>query len=72
MYKLKFTLEADQNLETLENDKSLHKRLRAVKKALGYLENNPRHPSLNTYKYESLSREFGREIFEAYAENSSL
>ncbi len=71
MYKLKFTKEADQNLTDLENNKSLLKRLKAVRKALGYLESNPRHKSLKTHKYESLSKAFGIEIFEAYAENKT-
>jgi hypothetical protein len=31
----------------------------------------PKHPSLNTHKYETLSKEFGKEIFEAYAENKT-
>lgn len=68
-FKLRFTLEGDKNLQDLENDPSKSGRLKAVRKALGYLENNPRHPSLNTHKYESLGKEFGFEIFEAYAEN---
>ena len=68
-FKLRFTVEGDKNLRDLENDPSKSGRLKAVRKALGYLENNPRHPSLNTHKYESLSKEFSHEIFEAYAEN---
>ncbi len=69
MFKLKFTDQADKDLTELENDKSHQKRLKAVQKALAFLEMNPRHQSLNTHKYETLSREFGKEIFEAYAEN---
>ena len=71
MFKLGFTLEADANLRTLEEDKGLEKRLRAVRKALAYLETNPRHPGLNTHKYSSLVGESGEEIFEAYAENKT-
>ena len=69
MYKLKFTDIAHSNLKDLEENRNFHKRLKSVRKALGYLEKNPRHPSLHTHKYESLTREFGIEIFEAYAEN---
>ena len=65
-FKLRFTAEADNNLLDLENAPSQSKRLKAVRKALGYLENNPRHPSLNTHKYESLSKEFGLEIYVEY------
>jgi len=68
-FKLLFTNEASDNLKILEHKKDLKKRLKAIYKALAYLELNPRHPSLNTHKYESLSRKAGFEIFEAYAEN---
>lgn len=68
-FKLNFTEDGRRDLNELKNDPSKLGRLKAVRKALGYLENNPRHPSLNTHKYESLSKEFGLEIFEAYAEN---
>ncbi|MBI3555778.1 MAG: hypothetical protein HY074_05915 [Deltaproteobacteria bacterium] len=70
-FELKFTQEADTNLLTLEKDKGLEKRLKAVRKALGYLEVNPRHPGLNTHKYSSLVGENGEEVFEAYAENKT-
>ncbi|HTL12064.1 MAG TPA: hypothetical protein VL588_06230 [Bdellovibrionota bacterium] len=70
-FELKFTQEADSNLRALEEDKGLEKRLKAVRKALGYLEVNPRHPGLNTHKYSSLAGENGEEVFEAYAENKT-
>ena len=59
------------NLRALEENKGLEKRLKAVRKALGYLESNPRHPSLNTHKYSSLVGGNGEEVFEAYAENKT-
>lgn len=68
-FELKFTAEADANLRALESDQGLKKRLKAVRKALGYLETNPRHPGLNTHKYSSLVGANGGEVFEAYAEN---
>jgi hypothetical protein len=70
-FKLKFTDEAEEDLQALDADPGLKKRSKAVKKSLGYLEMNPKHPSLNTHKFESLSREYGIEIFEAYAENNT-
>lgn len=70
-FDLKFTIEADANLDSLEKDKGLQKRLKAVRKALGYLETNPRHSGLNTHKYSSLVGKNGEEIFEAYAENNT-
>lgn len=70
-FELKFTLEADANLSALEKDKGLEKRLKAVRKALGYLEVNPRHPGLNTHKYSSLAGEKGEEIFDTQRQPKS-
>jgi hypothetical protein len=71
MFKLLFTIQASQDFDHLENEPSLLKRFKAVRKALGYLESNPRHPSLNTHKYSSLQGPSGEEVFEAYAENNT-
>ncbi|CZO60769.1 hypothetical protein SCO11_01865 [Legionella pneumophila serogroup 1] len=71
MFKLLFTFQASQDLDQLKNDPALLKRYKAVLKALGYLENNPRHPGLNTHKYSSLQGPSGEEVFEAYAENKT-
>ena len=70
-HSLKFTPEAKRQLAELEQDAGLSKRLRAVRKALGLMETNIRHPSLNTHKYESLSGPDGEPVFEAYAENNT-
>ncbi|MCB1228508.1 MAG: hypothetical protein KDK99_22070 [Verrucomicrobiales bacterium] len=70
-FTLKFTEQAAADLQSLEEDKSLYKRLKAVRKALGYLETNSRHPGLNTHKFSTLSGPKGEEIFEAYAENKT-
>ena len=71
VFRILFTNEAALNLEKLESDPSKKKRLNAVRKSLGYLENNPKHPSLNTHEYNSLTQQFGIKIFEAYAENKT-
>lgn len=71
MFKLLFTTQASQDFDHLANEPSLLKRFQAVRKALGYLESNPRHPGLNTHKFSSLQGPFGEEIFEAYAENNT-
>jgi hypothetical protein len=70
-FALKFTKQAQADFSSLEEDSGLLKRFKAVRKALGYLDVNPRHPSLNTYKYSSLSGPNGEEVFEAYAENKT-
>lgn len=70
-FELLFTEQADADLDSLEADVSLAKRLKAVKKALGLLETNPRHPGLSTHKFNSLKGPAGEEVFEAYAENKT-
>lgn len=68
MFKLLASEEARDQLTRLEEDPSLVKRLKAVRKTLGLLQSNPRHPSLQTHKYDSLrTREY--DAFEAYAED---
>lgn len=69
-FDLLFTEQALNNLNDLEAP-SLKKRLKAVRKALSYLQSNPRHSSLNTHKYTSIEGPYGEEIFEAYAENNT-
>lgn len=69
-FSLQFTDEAKANLLELENP-ALHKQLKSVRKALGYLQLNPKHPSLHTHKFTSLEGPNGEEIFEAYAQNNT-
>ncbi len=66
---LKSTPTARRQLQELERDKSLEKRLKAVRKTLGLMETNLRHPSLNTHEYKSLKDARGEKVFEAYAES---
>jgi len=44
-----------------------------IQKALAYLSNDPRHPSLNMHKYGSITDPSGKErdVFEAYAQNDA-
>jgi hypothetical protein len=70
-FDLKFTIQANTVLDELEQNRALAKRLKAVRKALAYLESNPRHPGLNTHKFTSISGPNGEDIFEAYAENQT-
>jgi len=69
--RLKFTPTADQQLTTLENDPACAAVCRQVKKALGFLETNPRHPGLNSHEFTSLIGAHGEKIFEAYAQNNT-
>ena len=38
-------------------------------KVLGYLRENPRHPSLNTHDIDALSRRYGFKVWQSYLEN---
>ena len=71
IFELLFTDEAKANFKELEKDPSKQAVLKAVRKSLGYLETNPRHPSLKTHKYTSLCGPQGEEVFEAYAQNQT-
>lgn len=70
-FELYFTDRASEEYDRLEENSSQKKRFKAVRKTLGYLESNPRHPSLNTHKYTAFSGPNGEEVFEAYAENKT-
>ena len=70
-FKLLFTPQAQASLAALAKDLSAAKRLRAVRKTLGLLETNPRHPGLRTHEYSKLFGPQGQKVFEAYAENKT-
>ena len=70
-FQLFFTQQANRDLHQLESHPHLAKRLKAVRKTLGYLETNPRHPGLRTHKYTAIQGANGEEVFEAYAENKA-
>ena len=69
--KILFTPTADRQLTALESDPSKAAVLKQVRKTLGYLEVNPRHPGLQTHEFSSLSAADGTKIFEAYAQNNT-
>ena len=69
--KIEFTPIADQQLSALEANPAKAAILKQVQKALGYLEANPRHPSLNTHEFTAFSGLNGEKVFEAYAQNNT-
>lgn len=68
-FELLFTPEAESQLRDL--DARLPKRAKKVRRALGHLEQNPRHPSLQTHEFVSLTQLLGQKVWEAYAENNT-
>jgi len=70
-YKLRFTFTANEQLKTLENTPSLKGVLKQVRKTLALLETNLRAKSLQTHEYKSLTKRYGRKVFEAYAQQKT-
>jgi len=71
MFELIFTPQADSDLREIENDPSKKDILKAVRKTLGFMETNLRHPSLNTHEFTSLKGPKGEKVFEAYAQQNT-
>jgi hypothetical protein len=70
-HKLRFTPLSDEQLKKLENDHSLEGVLKQVMKTLGLLETNLRSKSLQTHECESLSKRYGKKVFEAYVQQNT-
>jgi hypothetical protein len=71
MFESIFTPQADSDLREIENDPSEKDILKAVRKTLGFMESNLRHPSLNTHEFTSLKGPKGEKVFEAYAQQKT-
>jgi hypothetical protein len=71
LFELQWTQEAEDIYYQLKGDVSKIKRYKAVKKTLQFLAENPRHNSLQTHEYSSLSGPNGEKVFEAYAEQNT-
>jgi hypothetical protein len=69
--KIKLTPTADGQYSDLENTASKAGTFEQVRKAIGYLEIDPHHPSLNTHEFTSLAGANGEKVFEAYAQNKT-
>jgi len=70
-YFFSFTRTAVEQLQEVKNTPHLEKRAKAVLKALVFLQENPRHPGLQTHEYTSLKGPGGEKVFEAYAEQDT-
>lgn len=72
-FEIEFTNEADFQLKSLEEDESKVSLTKQIKKTIGFLQTNPRHPSLNTHPYDSIPNPIDpkAKVFEAYAQNNT-
>jgi len=68
---LSFTPTAKADLQELKESAHLEKRFKAVSKALKFLQEDPRHPSLQTHEFFSFKGPRGEKVFEAYAEQDT-
>lgn len=71
MFDIYLSDEAGEQLDRLKIDKGPTKRYKAVKKALKFLSQNPRHSGLQTHEFTSLKGPKGEKVFEAYAEQAT-
>lgn len=73
MFELNFTKTGDEQLKKIEQNPSQSGLIKQIKKSLGYLQANPKHPSLNTHSYDSIDHPFDAQgkVFEAYAQNNT-
>lgn len=65
---------ADSALEDLEKIKKSHKAeilRKKIKNKIELLKQNPKHSSLNSHEYTSLSKRYGVKIFGIYIENKT-
>lgn len=71
MFELVFAKAAQTELDRLEMNQSKAGLVKQVKKTLGYLQRNSRHPSLHTHVFHSLEHPYDRreKVFEAYVQH---
>jgi hypothetical protein len=69
--KLLFTPEARSVLKDLDSSPQYEAKSQKVKRCLGRLEANPRHPGLNSHKYQSVKGANGSDVWESYVENNT-
>lgn len=69
-FKLLFSEEAKLTLLEIEKDNARKGLLKQLRKVLGFMETNLKHPSLNTHKFSDMSCKLG-DVFETYAQNNT-
>jgi hypothetical protein len=71
-FKLIFQPEAERQLRDLEHDEDKQdlRKLKKVRKCLGLIEANPKHPGLESHKYNELKGINGEDVWESYVENN--
>ena len=73
MFELVFTPGVKRELENLDKNPAKAGLTKQTKKTLGFLQTNPKHPSLSTHVYHSLEHPFNpkEKVFEAYVQQNT-
>jgi hypothetical protein len=73
MFELRFTSSALTEFESIKSSPAKAGLLKQIRKTLGFLQANPRHPSLQTHEYHSIPHPYSddEKVFEAYAQNQT-
>ena len=63
----------NRNKNKIEKSSKQEGLFKQVHKTIGFLAENPRHPSLNTHEYDSIPNPYHKDqkVFEAYAQNKT-
>ncbi len=70
-FRLKITPTAKKALKQLKGNPGNSKDCKAVRKAITFLGDNPRHPGLQTHILYSFKGPSGEKVFEAYAQQNT-
>ena len=73
MFELVFARRAQEELTRLERSPRHVGLVKQIKKTLGFLQTNPRHPSLQTHVFHSLEHPYHSQdkVFEAYVQQQT-
>ncbi|MGH8995814.1 MAG: hypothetical protein ACRDYB_07290 [Acidimicrobiales bacterium] len=66
-FDMSLALQAQEVLDRIADEKRRGK----VENALAKLANNPRHPGLNSHRFDALDHIFDETVWESYVENSA-
>ena len=70
-YKIEITDSAYEDLEKIKKSHKAEILRKKIKNKIELLQENPRHSSLNSHEYLSLSKRHGVKIFGIYIENKT-
>ena len=70
-FKIKWTSIAEEQYNEIKNDNSKEGLFKQIKKTIKFLSIDPRHHSLHTHEYQTLTQRFGQKVFVAYVQNKT-